>query len=62
MEIFGIIGPDPALAVDEARGTRPLRNVLGVVPVVELVLGRGREIESRDQQSHALVCHCLLLH
>ena len=45
-------GPvDPALGVEEARNAQPLRYMLQIVPIVELVLATGREIHCRDQDT-----------
>src|SRR5262249_39058749 len=46
-----VLGADPALAGEKTGYPLPLRDVLGVVPVVELVLGDVREIHRRDQNT-----------
>src|SRR5262245_5276991 len=48
---LAVLHPDPALADEEPRHALPFRQVLGVVPVVELVLGGPRHAHRRDQRA-----------
>src|SRR5207244_4085838 len=48
---FRVAPAEPALGIDKAGNPRALRDVLGVVPVVELVLGDIGEIHRRDQNA-----------
>src|SRR5204863_8095062 len=54
-----VVHADPALADEETRYALPLRQVLGVVPVVELVFGGPPDLHRRDQR--ALRHHSALL-
>ena len=49
-----LLSADPALGIQKAGNAQPLRDVLGVVPIVKLVLGDIREIHRRDQDA---LCH-----
>src|SRR5262249_32193655 len=49
---LAVLRSDPPMAGEEARHALPLRHVLGVVPVVELVFRRLPDVHRRDQ--HAL--------
>src|SRR5262245_2719822 len=46
-----ILGPEPALAHEEARHALPFGQVLRVVPVVELVLRHLRDAHGRNQRA-----------
>ena len=49
--MLGVLRADPALTGEKAGHALPLGDVLGVVPIVELVLGDVREIHRRDQNT-----------
>src|SRR5262245_36166864 len=55
---LGVSRADPALANEKAGHALALRQVLGVVPVLELVLGRVPDAYRRDQRA---LCHDRLL-
>src|SRR2546426_3171149 len=46
-----VLSADPALAQQKTRHALPFRQVLGVVPVVELVLGGPPDVHRRDQRA-----------
>jgi hypothetical protein len=47
---FRVVDADPAMRIDKARHGEAFGDVLGVVPVVEFVLGDVGKLHRRDQQ------------